>query len=64
MTCPTCTELRRKIRTLQQEAKKLRAKAERPGEKRQRIARVRAACSKGRARKQAALTPTPPTPTE
>ncbi len=64
MTCPTCTELRRKIRALQQEAKKLRAKAETPWEKRERITKLRASLAKGRARKKAAPAPTPPTPTE
>jgi hypothetical protein len=64
VTCPTCTELRRKIRTLQQQMKKLRAKAETPGEKRERIAKLRASLAKGRARKKAAPASTPPAPTE
>lgn len=64
MSCPTCTELRRKIRTLQQQMKKLRAKAETPGEKRARMAKLRAGRAKIRARKKAAPAPTPPTPTE
>lgn len=64
MTCPTCTELRRKIRALQQEAKKLRAKAETPWERQARMAKLRAARAKVRARKKAATAHTPPTPTE
>jgi predicted transcriptional regulator len=64
VSCPTCTELRRKIRALQIENKRLAKKAETPWEKQARMARLRAGRAKIRARKKAAPAPTPPTPTE
>ena len=48
--CNTCTELRRKIRALQIENKKLAKKAETPFEKAARIKKVRAARVKRRAK--------------
>ena len=50
--CETCTELRRKIRALQGEIKKLKVKAETHGEKQARIAKVRASVKRGRERPQ------------
>ena len=48
--CATCTELRRKIRALQTENKKIAKKAETPFEKAARIKKVRAARAKRRAK--------------
>lgn len=50
--CATCTTLRRKIRALQGEIKKLAKKAETPGEKQARIAKVRASFKRGQTRPQ------------
>lgn len=49
--CATCTTLRRKIRELQAQAKKLEKKAETPSEKEARIKKVRASFTKARAKR-------------
>jgi hypothetical protein len=49
--CATCTTLRRKIRDLQAQVKKLAKKAETPSEREARIKKVRASFTKARAKR-------------